>query len=834
MKILFATLLICSSFSVFSQVPEGQKRGDGYGSGSGMGRGDVEEAIPMGDYDRRGNAQFIREGKKMGLKRKDSILLKPIYDQIISISSGYKIKKDTFWGIANKDGKIVLETKYDSIGEGLQSYIVKKGEKYGAFKSDGELLVPIKYPKVLYSNSNSGLTLVKNNKQQLQLLINDKIRDITFDNIIFYQNAAIINKDQKSGLLIDGKMICPIEYDNISINGIPLTKENYLKKTLEQRKYLEFREAQNIFILEKEKKFGVILNKEFLYPMTFDKVLYDTYRKVIIVQQDKRKGLYLIGSKQKTDIVYDDIQFDGTEFIELKKNQLSSMVDYKLNVVIPMEYNDIQVQGFNGGFKVFKDKKQGWLTNKGELLIPAIYDEIENFNGFSGNSFKDLFKVKVGENTGVIDKTNKIILPIVFEFVFERNDFIGGKTKEGKFGLYKNDGTVILQPEFNFIYESIAEGTKLLYAKKEGLYTFINKAGEIIYNNSIKKYGYLEDEYKMLNPILDGKSSFLMVQEANNKFGIYDERSERQCLPFVYDAIKQKFFNQRTAYFIVRKGSKFGVVDDQNKIIIPFDYDDLRFDLLTSDMNSKLIIPAKKGNKYGLINFDNKVMVPFTFQNIERISTNTPLFKAKTNKKYSLINGNGSKLSASIFDDIANFEEDETLTFDNGVMKVINTQGQFTGQKEQMAMHIGYQSFEDLKQALIQALNSSDDQCLMDFCTKVAPSKHLLYYLKYNIFDKSSLAYGPTTEDIAKQYFKELYRFKKSDWQSDYYRKTSLTHTDDYTIFDGEGLVTNKRTTDWAFGDTNFMEKLLRNAIKINGYWISTYFMKRYFSIDSY
>lgn len=33
---------------------------------------------------------------------------------------------------------------------------------------------------------------------------------------------------------------------------------------------------------------------------------------------------------------------------------------------------------------------------------------------------------------------------------------------------------------------------------------------------------------------------------------------------------------------------------------------------------------------------------------------------------------------------------------------------------------------------------------------------------------------------------------------------------------------------------TRFMEKLFRNAIKVNGYWISSYFMNRHFEISEY
>ncbi len=149
-----------------------------------------------------------------------------------------------------------------------------------------------------------------------------------------------------------------------------------------------------------------------------------------------------------------------------------------------------------------------------------------------------------------------------------------------------------------------------------------------------------------------------------------------------------------------------------------------------------------------------------------------------------------------------------------------------------MQPHKGYTTFDELKFDLVKALDSKDDVLLKEFVTKITPSEHILYYLKQNIFDKSTLYPNPAF--IQEKYLTDLKKFKYQEWHQNKrygyngYNHKSLTDINDYTIYDN-GMVTNKRTEDWAYGDTRFMEKLLRNAIKINGYWISTYFMKRGF-----
>jgi hypothetical protein len=780
---------------------------------------------------------IFTENKKYGIKQGNTVIAKPTYDYIDFLENDFKVKSNNKFGVINKKGESVLETKYDSIGNGIQSYIVKLNNKYGTVTDKGTPLLPVKYSKIIYSNNTSKTALVKDENKELKLILDNTILNYSFDNILIYKNAAIISKNSKKGLIAEGKLILDPIYDNISIDGKVLTDKDYIKKTLDKNKYFIDNTPQNIFITEIGPKKGLIENGIRIYDDEMDKIYNDYQRGIIIVEKDKKKGAYLPRTKQRINIDYDVINCDGTRFIELKKGSLSGMVDYKLNQILPLEYDDIQVMGMENSLKIIKNKKQGWASAKGEILIPTMYDEIDDFNMFlsDADSFKNLFKVKNNELTGVINSSNKEIIPIAFEYIFERKNFICGKTKEGKFGLYKKDGSVILNPEYDFISESENEKSKMIFALKGTSYSIINTDGKTIYDNSIKKYGYILNEDNLICPFFDTEKSFLLLQDAKNKYGVYDEINQKQSLPQIYDFVKQKLTVEGNTYFIVSKNKKFGIVDDKNTTLVPFLYDHLSFDLANPYPSKETILPAKKNGKWGLISLKNKVLVDFGYQFIAKIDDSENIFKAKIKNKYKIIDGNGKALCADTFDDVANFESNETLTFDKNTMKVINNKGVYTGVKKEMNIHDGYKTFDELKFALVEALENPKNDQLMAFCTKIAPSKHILYYLTTNIFDRKSLQYTPNQDMIAKQYYKKLSEFKSDRWNDDrFYNKSSLKFVNDYTYIDNNGIVTNNRTSDHAYGDTRIMEKIVRNAVKVNGFWISSYFMFRNFEISDY
>jgi transcriptional accessory protein Tex/SPT6 len=84
-------------------------------------------------------------------------------------------------------------------------------------------------------------------------------------------------------------------------------------------------------------------------------------------------------------------------------------------------------------------------------------------------------------------------------------------------------------------------------------------------------------------------------------------------------------------------------------------------------------------------------------------------------------------------------------------------------------------------------------------------------------------------QSIISRYYQKLMEFKYSTWKNEYLSfDSSNIYTEDYTVED-DGFVTNRRIDNWAYGDTRILEKILRNSLKINGYWISGYFAKSYF-----
>jgi WG containing repeat len=74
--------------------------------------------------------------------------------------------------------------------------------------------------------------------------------------------------------------------------------------------------------------------------------------------------------------------------------------------------------------------------------------------------------------------------------------------------------------------------------------------------------------------------------------------------------------------FKVMKNGKYGLINQNEKIIIPTDYNSITTDMIVT-----------RGNKYGILNMDNSTMIPIAYDSIQYIQGNYLLQK---NKKYGL------------------------------------------------------------------------------------------------------------------------------------------------------------------------------------------------------
>ncbi len=154
------------------------------------------------------------------------------------------------------------------------------------------------------------------------------------------------------------------------------------------------------------------------------------------------------------------------------------------------------------------------------------------------------------------------------------------------------------------------EETDLAVVSIDGIYGAVNRNGEtvipIIY------------DYAMIT-----FSEGLLAVKKNNKWG-YVDANHNVVIPFEYDNISDyqlengKFWMKNNSvlgivdYFIrnttiAKQNGKIGIINKNNKIAFPFIYQDI------SSYNYEYLCVSDDQLKYGVVDYDNKTILPFIY-----------------------------------------------------------------------------------------------------------------------------------------------------------------------------------------------------------------------------
>ncbi|WP_207421541.1 WG repeat-containing protein [Desertivirga brevis] len=837
--LLATSLLFCNQ--LIAQVPGGSEiKGDiSLDDGFGV-------SIEMPDPKRNPTAGYYQQNGKYGFVLPNDVQEAAIYDNIFSTTKGFIVIKDKLYGIANKRGVILGRIEFDSLGTSQgDSYVVKKNGRYGTLSSTGKTLLPIQYNKILYSDHPT-LTFIEGTEGGIQIIFNETQKSFPqkIERAELYGDLVLIKSEGKFGVL-KRKQIVPFEYDSIFV--APLGESGNVKP----RSFSNSRKPQSLILdnsyrsisclaVRKDGKYGLIDSAgKVIFPAENDAVNnYETYR-YYSVKKGNFYGIYFTEAKVKTGIEFDRVYADGIGYVMAVKDKKAGAYNLQGKLIVPFEYDPGSIMQSSLGLRVGKNNKKGIISKTGATLIPPLYDDVDPFWEGGLNKF---MKVRSGEKYGVVNLKNEVIIPVKFEWIGEEEGMLKvATTSPRKFGLYDKNGQVIVPASYRWIIDSDTEKSNLIVLEKDSVsYNFLNKKSKtVLFPQNISAFGYLHNQEGLISPSNFSHQPLLWVRNKSKKVGMLNELSGIMQVPFAYDEILQHFESRNHSYLTARKGNKYGLIDEKNRIVLPFIYDAIRVDLIESNFDdvsdATYAVTVAKGKRFGTVNLKNQVQIPFLYADLQRIS-GTGFYKAKTGNHYVVINSKNEVLNKGPFDDVANFEQGnrgasnlQALTFFEGKMRVIDEKGKFITSAVPMHAHQGYKTFDELKYALVNAYNSKSTDKLKEFADKVAPSEHLLYYLKVNLLEKRSLR-EVDPSFVKEKYYRDLLSFKdrwanKSGWG---YDPVALTQIADYTLYDN-GIVTNKRRSDPAFGDTKFMEKLLRNAIKVNGFWISSYFMFRGF-----
>ncbi len=502
--------------------------------------------------------------------------------------------KNGLWGYCTQDKKIIIPPKFEEAqffdrdssenGEKLTYANVKMNGKYGLISQKGDFIVPPTYESVIWFRGGMGIIfntqlqeknaekLIIVNYQGEKIFSSTKYLDIYREMTDGLQGLSLGDEDYRSAKLgfIDakGKVIIPFVYDQIS----PVTDGQF---------------QNGRAVLFKNNKLGIIDKKnKIILPFTIQNANPNGHE----IAKDGSAKIHLMNSEVL--LVNPAGKIIGKE---KTANNPNKNIPNSENIIKNTFTSNPNNYGTSANF----------LTDKsGKKLSNEIYTEISEFKFGDKNATQSttqaLCAIAVkntgkGDNLqrfyGIIDANGKEVVPFIYDQIYECADKIVLKTKNGLCGILNaktlkthtpcvyNDylscnmknNTVLMSKIINkknaffvvndkgeekqvaqdfelfhsYDFNEPNEPMKLILAKKDGKYTFLN-------DDFVPVFDYYD--FLFFNIYLGGQK-FLQAQK-NGKKGILNYKNE-VTVPFEYDEINSANLSNEDLFWVTKNGKSF-------------------------------------------------------------------------------------------------------------------------------------------------------------------------------------------------------------------------------------------------------------------------------------
>ena len=256
----------------------------------------------------------------------------------------------------------------------------------------------------------------------------------------------ICKKQQAKGVYnLDGKVVVPMNYDEITIGGIYINaiKGNQsltfdAKGNKVETKFISLLKATDKYsiIIDQNNNYNIVDNNKNL--MLKENYAYIEHYKddYFIVTKNGYTGIINSTGSIIVPIEYSTIsKIDKTNILEatkIKNNQID-LIDTNAKVVRGLE--NAQMTIADNYIKLESDKAIHYYTLEAKQ---TNYKEL-----FPNNK---LYAYTQNGKWGFTDKTNQVIVPARYEAVTEQNGNTVGFKQNGKWGIMDTSGNIIVQP----------------------------------------------------------------------------------------------------------------------------------------------------------------------------------------------------------------------------------------------------------------------------------------------------------------------------------------------------------------------------------------------------
>ena len=397
----------------------------------------------------------------------------------------------------------------------------------------------------------------------------------------------------------------------------------------------EFKEIANI---RQQNNGKLSLNNEQNKPIITDiDSIFSTSNVFYHVIKNGKHGIYYISGKQCIPIEYDDIERLYTNYWLTTKDGKVGLCWSNGNQIFPTNYKDISIlrreEYGKYDFFIVKKDKYTILNSHGKAIFPTQYDEIRQHN--------DYYILENSSGTDCLFNSGELVKGILVDYYvapfLHQED---GQTKkyydfkkDNLWGIIDGDGRIhipaLYQEHLRFVYNCNENLSLCLVANYKGKRGIINFKNEIVL--PFKYNRIMETEIRNIFEIETTKglqlfnlqskriitpsyyenctsdTNYIYLSKAHFKTP-FDPQKEQIILPWEYSTV----YNIPGSHnFAVKKEGLFGVVNSENKVLVPFIYEDM----ISTNRPNMLVIT--KNNQYGIIDINNKLLYGMTDNCIE-------------------------------------------------------------------------------------------------------------------------------------------------------------------------------------------------------------------------
>ena len=618
----------------------------------------------------------------------------------------WKVRKHGKCGIINKEGKSIVPTSYDDIIYLIDTSfaIISEDGKTGLVHKNGTVIIPSVYEKIMCLQSSNGQFIVEAYTKLNFSLINERgtilsTFPITLIGSIKENHVILTSKysQLKGASDIYGHEILPQVYDELDLSfGVFSFKKDGEAGLMDLTgKRIFSRIGNNLFHIKVDRSMIDINHNAYqlidnagttLCTDTFSTISVHTDFMIVKVKSTGKSGVLSFDGEMILPAIYQSLDV-WNKMLVTKKEDTYGIINISGNTLLPFHYQKIIISSENVPFLLVKqNEKYGCIDKQLQLVLPCKYEKLDYIYYTNGNiGPQECVRIlsENGTTRGVIDLNGNVKIPYEqTTFIGKKNetfaygflphiqllsDYLHGKkiTNSGdkevdciildnamrellrcysksinlyddyfmiatinkKFGMLAADGVTVIP----FIYDQLYPfGNEYLVGKKDRCLGLLSRS-----NNTRIAFQYSALEYF--------SEDYIIAQDTNSipQSGLIDYTGKIQ-IPFLYNSLysDKRFY---TNLLIAKKDDLYGVIDVNEKEIIPFKYDEIQ------QFNKTLFI-VKKYGKYGLVNTSNQNIIPNFYEYLFYI--NDTIFKVKNNGMYGLLNSKNHFITSIVYEEI--------------------------------------------------------------------------------------------------------------------------------------------------------------------------------------